>query len=118
MGDDDSLVASLFFFTPITVICLGLSFFGTAQDSYLKWLTLPILTIIPLALFFTFNLLIEMTFKDNHLCTVLNNDNGFNELQRARISTYWPPVQILILLVSSWCIYRYWRFNFKGNNNE
>lgn len=118
MGDDDTLLLSLFFFTPITILFLVLSFLGSSKDSWLKWLTLPVLTIIPFALVFVAKLFVALTLDSNHLCAFLNQENAFNEYERAEISAYWAPAQFLVLFITLWCIFKYWRFNLMRINNE
>lgn len=96
-GAADAWSISLWVYSPLAVIYLGLIYMGMKYKKYLKWLTFPHLLLIPLAGYISFRYLWGCTLLGQHPCHI--SWGNFEDLPLEGWERFWAPVQLLILLV-------------------
>ena len=107
-GDEDAWLVSLFLFLPASLICVGLAFLGTKEETRIKWLSLPFFGLLPWAGYTALEYMYGTTISGNHLCTVLTGEIGFNSYPSSWWAGFWGPTQLIIVMIIIWCLVKYW----------
>ena len=92
MGGDDAWLISLIFYTPFSLFSMLLIIVGCKYRFYTKWLSLPHILLIPLALFVSLKYLWGSTILGNHVCHV--GKGYFEHLQIEWWHRTWAPIKL------------------------
>ncbi len=107
-GDEDNWLASLLFYLPASLLILCLAFVGTSKPAGIRWLSLPLLGLVPWAGIVAARFTYGATLLGDHLCTVSTGEAGFNSYPSSWWGAAWGPAQLTFLALVIWCIYKYW----------
>lgn len=114
-GSEDAWMVSFIFYLPFSFLSLALAWLGTESSSRIKWLSLPLFLLLPWAAFIASKYIIGVTLNESHLCVISTGEMGFNSYPRSWWGAYWGPLQLLFVLLTGWCLFKYWRPNLAAN---
>ena len=106
-GSDDTWTLSLIMYAPLIILMALLSLFGLHRAKYLKWCALPQFLLLPYSTYIVFKYLIGVTLQGNHPCTISTGTN-FNDYPYSSLATYWAPLQLVVLAICGYVVFRYW----------
>ncbi|MEZ5528450.1 MAG: hypothetical protein R3E57_00675 [Porticoccaceae bacterium] len=107
-GSEDAWLGSLFIFFPVSLFAIGLAFLGTKAQTRIKWFSLPLFGLLPWAAYIAGKYILGTTIGGNHLCAISTGELGFNSYPRSWWAPLWGPVQLLFVLLATWCLIKYW----------
>jgi hypothetical protein len=106
MGSEDGWSGSLFVVLPVMLVMLGAASAGIGGPKPLRWLTIPHVFTVILALAWVSPYLWGTTFLGKHLCSV--RDGGFEDYASSAFAPYWAPVQFAALGLLIYVVVRTW----------
>jgi hypothetical protein len=107
-GSEDPWLASLVIYLPALLLMLAVASLGIRGARWLRWLTLPHLITLLLALYMVTPYLWGTTILGHHLCTVRDGLAGFDAYERSMFAVLWAPLQFAALCVLGYTVYRTW----------
>jgi hypothetical protein len=102
-ADGDELYRLLLGMAPLTVgISILLRVTRPLADVHraLRWLSVPMLFLIPAAILSIWSVMARVTFGGEGICA---------PAAPSAWQTWWAPVQVVTVLISSWMLIRLWR---------
>lgn len=107
-GSEDAWLGSLFIFFPVSLLAVGLAFLGTKAKTRIKWLSLPLFVLLPWAAYIAGKYILGTTIGGNHLCSIATGELGFNSYPGSWWAWLWGPMQLVFVLLATWCLIKYW----------
>jgi len=108
-GSEDAWLGSLFIYTPLSGIVVVLAWIGSTRRSWARWLSLPLVPLVPWAGSVAWKYLVGVTIERNHVCAVHSGEMAFNSYPSSWIVALWAPVQFCFLIAVIWSAIRFWR---------
>ena len=107
-GSEDAWLGSLLIFFPISLLAVVLAFLGTKAETSIKWLSLPLFGLLPWAAYIAGKYVLGTTINGNHLCVISTGEVSFNSYAMSWWAPLWGPMQLAFVLLSTWCLIKYW----------
>lgn len=101
MGDYDSWSASLFIYSPVLAIVLGLLFVLQRERPVVVWLAIPHLILVPWMVVYVLPYLLRVTIFGGHPCSVLTGDD-FDDYSFPAWQRLWAPLEISLLSLTTY----------------